>query len=75
MDKWQTWCMRRTENPEKVIRFHSCPQTKITQPVAQFGRASEYESEGLRFESLQVVKWECAGVGEPGQTVNLVSSD
>ena len=48
---------------------------KIMRPVAQFGRASEYESGGLRFESLQVVKWECAGVGEPGQTVNLMSYD
>lgn len=25
-------------------------------PVAQFGRAAEYESAGLRFESLLVVK-------------------
>jgi hypothetical protein len=24
--KWQTWCMRRTENPVKVIRFHLFPQ-------------------------------------------------
>jgi hypothetical protein len=28
MDKWQTWCMHRIEDPEKVIRFHSCPHMK-----------------------------------------------
>ena len=22
---WQTWCMRRTENPENVVRFHEAP--------------------------------------------------
>lgn len=27
MERWQTWCMRRTENPVKVIRFHLFPQT------------------------------------------------
>ena len=25
---WQTWCMRRTENPENVVRFHEAPQMK-----------------------------------------------
>ena len=25
MDTWQTWCMRRTENPENVVRVHECP--------------------------------------------------
>lgn len=24
----QTWCMRRTENPESVVRFHEAPQMK-----------------------------------------------
>ena len=23
---WQTWCMRRTENPENVVRIHKVPQ-------------------------------------------------
>ena len=23
---WQTWCMRRTENPENVVRLHETPQ-------------------------------------------------
>ena len=23
---WQTWCMRRTENPENVVRLHEVPQ-------------------------------------------------
>ena len=22
---WQTWCMRRTENPENVVRLHEAP--------------------------------------------------
>ena len=22
---WQTWCMRRTENPENVVRIHKVP--------------------------------------------------
>ena len=22
MEPWQTWCMRRTENPENVVRIH-----------------------------------------------------
>ena len=22
---WQTWCMRRTENPENVVRLHEVP--------------------------------------------------
>ena len=22
---WQTWCMRRTENPENVVRIHEVP--------------------------------------------------
>lgn len=25
-DTWQTWCMRRTENPENVVRVHECPR-------------------------------------------------
>nr|DAW71516.1 MAG TPA: hypothetical protein [Caudoviricetes sp.] len=25
-ERWQTRCMRRTENPVKVIRFHLFPQ-------------------------------------------------
>ena len=23
---WQTWCMRRTENPENVVQLHEAPQ-------------------------------------------------
>ena len=23
---WQTWCMRRTENPENVVRIHKVSQ-------------------------------------------------
>ena len=23
---WQTWCMRRTENPQNVVRLHEVPQ-------------------------------------------------
>lgn len=26
MELWQTWCMRRTENPENVVRLHEAPQ-------------------------------------------------
>ena len=26
MEFWQTRCMRRTENPENVVRFHETPQ-------------------------------------------------
>ena len=26
MEFWQTWCMRRTENPENVVRLHETPQ-------------------------------------------------
>lgn len=22
---WQTWCMRGTENPDNVVRFHEAP--------------------------------------------------
>ena len=25
MDTWQTWCMRRTDNPENGVRVHECP--------------------------------------------------
>ena len=25
MELWQTWCMRWTENPEKVVRLHPAP--------------------------------------------------
>ena len=25
LDMWQTWCMHRTENPTKGIRFSPCP--------------------------------------------------
>ena len=25
MEPWQTWCMRRTENPENVVRIHEAP--------------------------------------------------
>lgn len=25
LERWQTWCMRRTENPAKMIRFHLFP--------------------------------------------------
>lgn len=25
MDLWQTWCMRRTENPVNVVRVHGGP--------------------------------------------------
>ena len=25
MEFWQTWCMRRTENPENVVRLHETP--------------------------------------------------
>ena len=28
MDLWQTWCMRRTENPENVVRVHGGPLDK-----------------------------------------------
>jgi hypothetical protein len=63
-DKWQTWCMRCSEKAKKVIRFHSCPpKLKRTNTVyfrkttcSSIGRAAEYESAGLRFESLLVVK-------------------
>ena len=27
MEFWQTWCMRRTENPENVVQFHETPPT------------------------------------------------
>ena len=26
MELWQTWCMRRTENPENMVRLHEAPQ-------------------------------------------------
>ena len=26
MELWQTWCMRRTENPENVVQLHEVPQ-------------------------------------------------
>ncbi len=26
LEFWQTWCMRRTENPENVVRIHKIPQ-------------------------------------------------
>ena len=26
LELWQTWCMRRTENPENVVRLHEVPQ-------------------------------------------------
>lgn len=26
MESWQTWCMRRTENPENVVRIHGTPR-------------------------------------------------
>ena len=25
LESWQTWCMRRTENPENVVRIHKVP--------------------------------------------------
>ena len=25
LELWQTWCMRRTENPENVVRLHEVP--------------------------------------------------
>ncbi len=28
LEFWQTWCMRRTENPENVVRIHKIPQKK-----------------------------------------------
>ena len=27
MELWQTWCMRRTENPKNVVQFREAPQT------------------------------------------------
>ena len=26
LELWQTWCMRRTENPENVVRIHEVPR-------------------------------------------------
>ena len=26
LELWQTWCMRRTENPQNVVRLHEVPQ-------------------------------------------------
>ena len=27
LELWQTWCMRRTENPKNVVQFREAPQT------------------------------------------------
>lgn len=33
LEKWQTRCMRRTENPFKVIRFHPSPRVACESEV------------------------------------------
>ena len=33
LEFWQTWCMRRTENPENVVRIHKIPQKKRTKRI------------------------------------------
>lgn len=34
MELWQTWCMRRTENPENVVRIHKVPLLLGCSPAA-----------------------------------------
>ena len=31
MELWQTWCMRRTENPENVVRLHEAPRCELAE--------------------------------------------
>ncbi len=51
MDTWQTWCMRRTENPENVVRVHECPQV-MTREYSSVGRTSVSKTESRGFKSF-----------------------
>lgn len=31
MELWQTWCMRRTENPENVVQLHEAPLRELAE--------------------------------------------
>ena len=48
MEFWQTWCMRRTENPENVVRFHETPHMVM---IVQLVRTPDCGSGGHGFEA------------------------
>lgn len=54
MEFWQIWYMRRTENPENVVRVHETPQHGGDSSA---GRALECGSRGHGFESLSSHKY------------------
>lgn len=42
MELWQTWCMRWTENPVNVVRFHEVPLKYIVEiPERLMGRSAK----------------------------------
>ena len=49
LESWQTWCMRRTENPENVVRIHEIPPNM--EMVVQLVRMLDCGSGGHGFES------------------------
>ena len=52
METWQTWCMRRTENPENEVRLLKAPQLLRCSPAAT---RADCKSAAIRlrgFESL-----------------------
>ena len=49
LESWQTWCMRRTENPENVVRIHEIPPNM--EMVVQLVRMPDCGSGGHGFES------------------------
>ena len=48
MEFWQTWCMRRTENPENVVRLHETPHMVM---IVQLVRTPDCGSGGHGFEA------------------------
>ena len=50
LELWQTWCMRWTENPEKVVRLHPAPP--------RFGKRFLHWESKLTCKGLINLKWD-----------------